>query len=590
MKFFRSFLASFLAVIAAILIGIPLIFIFVGGLIASFNKTPEIKVPNHAVLEMKLNGPIVENASTEAEPFKFDELSTFGISTNKLGLYQIVASIENAAKDDRVDGIYLHLGPGVQTGWANLKSIRDALIDFQNSGKFIYAYSEVFTENTYYLASVADSVFMAPEGIMEFNGLVASPTFYAGLFEKIDLQPKIFKVGTYKSAVEPYIRKDMSEANKEQTSIYLGDIWNTFLEEVSTSRNMSRSDLDQKASQFIFGDGKSAARQGLIDRTAHEHEILSLLAQASDQGDAKPQTLSFAKYMRVPAKKERLATNRIAVIFAEGAIQSGKSTDGVIGSQTVVEQLRKAREDDNVKAVVFRINSPGGSALASDVIAEEVRLTSEEKPIVASFGNVAASGGYYIAAKCDHIFAQPNTITGSIGIFAILYDAKAAINNNLGITFDAVETNESANFGNPFFPMTPAEEALLQRYVERGYGSFIETVRSGRDFADSAAVDKVGQGRVWSGLAAIDINLVDEMGDLSDAIAYAAQQAGLGDDYMMRLLPKPKNVFEELMETMTETTIRGNVPMYDEMQELEKLKQRIPRSGMYMLMPEMEIR
>lgn len=586
MKFFRTFFASFLAVIAAVLIGLPLLFLFLGGLLASFNTAPEVNVANHTVLEMQLKGPIVENASTDQPPFNFAQADPFGLSINKLGMYQIIESLDKAAKDDRIDGIYLHLGPAIQTGWANLKSIRQALIDFQNSGKFIHAYTETYTENSYYLASVADSVFMAPEGVMEFNGLVSSPTFFAGLFEKIDLKPKTFKVGTYKSAVEPYIRKDMSEASKEQTRIYLGDIWETFLADVSMSREVDTAQLNQLANNFVFGDGRTAARMGLIDRATHEHEVLALMAEASSQSEAeKPKLLRFTKYMRVPSPKPRLAENRIAVVFADGAIQSGKSSDGVIGSETVVEQLRKARRDDNVKAVVFRINSPGGSALASDVIAEEVRLTSLEKPIVASFANVAASGGYYIGAKCDRIFAQPNTITGSIGIFAILFNAEATMNNELGITFDAVETNRSANFANPFFPMSEAEERLLQKYVERGYGSFIDVVREGRGFEDSVAVDRIAQGRVWSGEAALDINLVDEVGDLNAAIAYAAEQAGLGDDYMMRLLPRPKNAIEELMETMTETALQNKLPLYQEMKHVEQLKQRIPSSGLYMLMP-----
>ncbi len=586
MKFLRTFFASFLAVIAAVLIGIPLLFIFITGIISRFNSTPEVNVSNHTVLEMRLAGPIVENASTEPAPFSFKEFDALGLSVQPLGVYQIIQSLEKARVDDRVDGIFLNLSPGIGTGWANLKAIRSALEDFKNSGKFVYAYAEAYSERNYYLASIADSIFMAPQGVMEFNGLASTPMFYKGLFEKIDLEPKVFRVGTFKSAVEPYLRKDMSEPAKEQTRAYLGDIWATFLEDVALSRNTSKERLNELADNFVFGDGASAQRTGLIDRIAYDEEVRDLLKEASDLSDAdNPRLLSFKKYLRVPNSKAKLAQNRIAVIFAEGAIQSGKSGDGVIGSQTVVKQLRKARQDKNVKAVVFRINSPGGSALASDLIAEEVRLTSEVKPIIASFGNVAASGGYYIGAKCDRIFAQPNTITGSIGIFAVLFDAQATMNQKIGLTFDEVETNRSANFASPFYPMSPAEEKLLQSYVEKGYGNFLNVVREGRGFPDSLSVDKIAQGRVWSGKAAIGIQLVDEMGDLKAAISYAAEEAGLGSDYMLRLLPKPKSAMEELVESMSESMIEGKVPFQKELQQLEKIKQRIPGSGMYMLMP-----
>jgi len=585
MNFLKSFLASFLAVVAAILIGLPLLFVFLAGIAASFSSTPEVSVPSQSVLEMKLNGPIVENASPESTPFNLDDLSGLGLSFNRLGLYQILASIEKAQADDRIEGIYLNLGPALATGWANVKSIRDALTEFQDEGKFIYAYGEVYNEKTYYLASVADSIFMAPQGVMEFDGLVNSPIFYKGLFDKVDLEPRIFRVGTYKSAVEPFLRKDMSEASKEQTRAYLGDIWGTFLSEVAEGRGMDRSSLDRLANEFVFGDGEAAAQVGLVDRLVYEDDVLARLSKKSGRSeDSQPKLLKLTKYLKVKDPNLKPSNNRVAVVFAEGNIQSGKSTNGVIGSETIIKELRKARKDDKVKAIVFRINSPGGSALASDVIAEEVRLCSEAKPIVASFGDVAASGGYYIGAKCDRIFAQPNTITGSIGIFAILFDAQATMNNQLGLTFDEVETNRSANFANPFFPMTEAEQRLMQSYVERGYGNFLDVVREGRDFSDSAAVDQIAQGRVWSGRAGLDINLVDEMGDLDEAVAYAAEQAGLGEDYMLRLMPKPQSPIEKLMQNMTEAALSENVPMYDEMQDLERIKRSIPRSGLYMLM------
>lgn len=586
MKFLRNFFASFLAVIAALLIGLPIIFMVLGGILASFGSSQKpINVQPNTVLEIKLDVPIVENASTEPVGFDFEKISPLGGSLKKLGLFQIVESIQAAAKDDRIDGIYLNLSPEPQTGWASLKSIRNALLDFQNSGKFVYAYGEIYSEKSYYLASLADSLYMAPEGIVEFNGLTNTPVFFLGMFEKLDLKPRIFRVGTYKSAVEPFIRKDMSEANREQTAAYLGDIWSVFRTDVAASRSMNAEQLDRVADEFVFGKADKAQRMGLIDRAAYEHEVQAQLASATETEADKPTTLSLIKYQRVAVAQRKVSQNKVAIVFAEGNIVRGKSTDGVIGHQSVIEELRKAREDDKVKAIVFRVNSPGGDALASDLIAEEVRRCAAVKPIVASYGDVSASGGYYITAPCDRIFAQENTITGSIGIFGIQFDAQATFNNKLGLTFDEVETNKLSNFANPAFPMSEAEQRLLQNNVEEGYGTFIRVVKEGRGFTDSTAVDEIAQGRVWSGKAAKDINLIDEYGDLRTAVTYAAKQAGLSDDYRLRLLPRPKTPIEELMSEMIEQQASSQVPFHAELQQLHALKRMIPQSGTYALMP-----
>jgi len=589
MKFFKTFFASFLAVIAALLIGLPILFIVIGGIISSIGSSDEeVSVKNHTVLEIKLNGPIVENASKEPLNLDLSSLGPLaGGSTKKLGMYQIVESINKAAEDDRVDGIYLNLPmSGIQTGWANIQAIRKALLDFKNAGKFIYAYAEIYGEGSYYLASVADSIYLPPEGAIEFNGLVSSPTFYTGMFEKLEIKPKIFRVGTFKSAVEPYFRKDMSDANRLQTEKYLGDMWSVFLEDVAASRGTTKDALDQLADDFVLGKGTKAIKAGLLDRVAYEYEVHETLKRASGQADAKkPTLLSLTKYFKVPPVKVNPSRNKVAVVFAEGPINSGKGGEGTIGSASLIKELAKAREDESVKAIVLRINSPGGSALASDIIAEEVRRCSEVKPIVASMGNVAASGGYYIAADCDHIFAQENTITGSIGIFGILWNAEATMNNKIGLTFDEVETNEYANIGNPFFPMSELENGLIQTNVEEGYSSFIRTVQNGRGFVDSAAVDKIAQGRVWSGRMAKGISLIDSYGDLQDAIAYAAEQAGVASEYRVRLLPRAKSPVEEIMGELMDAKMEQEIPMYEEMKQIQRIKRSIPTSGTYMLMP-----
>ncbi|MCI4670186.1 MAG: signal peptide peptidase SppA [Bacteroidia bacterium] len=589
MNFLRSFLASLLAIVVGFLVAIPLMFIVIGGIIASAGKQEAVVVSPGTVLEIKLNKPIVENAEDSPFDFDFDELGAFGSSSSNMGLWQIVQNIDKAKNDPNINGIYLNLQGSVPTGWANMTTIREALIDFKTSGKFIYSYGEVYGEGAYYLASVADSVFMAPEGIFEFNGLASNPVFLTGMFEKLDIEPRIFRVGTFKSAVEPYFRKDMSEPSRLQTEKYLGVMWESFIEGVSVSRKISKEQLNQTAETFMFGRGQDALNAGLIDGTTFDSEMLNKIkAAAGKDKSEKVKFIGLGKYMKTAASKSRVSKNKIAVVFAEGTINSGKSSDGTVGSESIVKALRKARLDDNVKGIVLRVNSPGGSALASDMIAEEIRLCSEAKPIVASMGNVAASGGYYISAPCDKIFAQENTITGSIGIFGILWEAEKALEKNIGLTFDEVETHSHANIGNPTFPIDNVESAFIQANVEHGYGRFIQVVKDGRNFADSLAVDKIAQGRVWAGKDAKDINLIDEFGDLSDAIAYVSEQVGISDDHRVIRLPKVKNPFEKLIEDMTQSyqnKVIEDHPMGKELKKIEEMKRMIPESGLHMLMP-----
>ncbi|MDX2245511.1 MAG: signal peptide peptidase SppA [Bacteroidia bacterium] len=596
MNFIKNIFASFLGVILAFLIGIPFLFLIIGGIAAAIGGSSEkVEVKTNTVLKMDLTGEIVENAAEDPLEFNFDQFMPFaGATTTKTGLFQVISSIQKAKEDDKIRGIYLTLPAEIQANWASLKSIRDALVDFKTSGKFIYAYSEVYAENSYYLASTADKLYMPATGMIEFNGFVAQPMFYTGLFEKIDLKPEIFRVGTFKSAVEPYFLKQMSDSNRVQTQKYMDDLWQVFAEDVAISRSVSVEKINAVASDFIFGDGEQALKAGLIDAVLYEQQVLDALkTELSLEDDDTINFLSLKKYERVPAKSD-FSSNKIAIVFAEGGIQSGKSGDGTMGSETIVEALRKVRKDKNVKAVVFRINSRGGSALASDMIAEEIRLLSEEKPVIASMGDFAASGGYYIAAPCDKIYAQANTITGSIGIFGILFNTQELFNKNLGITFDEVETHTHSNFGNPNFPMPEMERQFIQKTVEKGYGNFLKVVLKGRGFADSLAVDKIAQGRVWSGMEAKKIKLVDEIGDLNKAIAAAAEMAEIGTDYRLERLPKIKSPFEEILGGMMETSsnyVDQQNPLYEEMETLRKIKKDIPQSGVYTLMPfQMEIR
>jgi len=596
MNFSKTYLASLLAIVTGIIVIIPIMFIALTGWFASMASSQEVvPVKNSSVLQISLNSQIVENAAPDPLNFDFEKLFPFpgaGMA-NKMGLYQIIKSIEQAKADDRINGIYLSLDPYIATGWANLSAIRKALLDFKTSGKFIYAYSEIYGESSYYLASTADAVYMPAIGGMEFNGLNGVLMFYKGAFDKLGVTPKIFKVGTFKSAVEPYFRKDMSEASRMQTEEYLGDIWSVFRADVAASRSLSEEKIDELANNLIMADGNKATEVGLIDGALYEDEVLDIIREKNGQEkEDKINFLSLKKYLQVPSGKE-LKKNKIAVVFAEGVIVSGKSSDGNVGSETIVAELRKARNDENVKAIVLRVNSPGGSALASDMMAQEIKLCAKQKPTVVSMGNLAASGGYYISAYGDRIFAQENTITGSIGIFGVLMDANKAVADHLGITFDQVNTHKNGSIADPRLPWSEATDEFMQKNIEKGYSTFINVVKEGRGFADSIAVDKIAQGRVWSGQDAIGINLVDEIGTLDDAIAYVSREAGIADDYRMQLLPKAKSPFEEIMGelgTIQAQKLAEELNVSEEVKMLQEIKKMFPKSGVYALMPTVEIR
>lgn len=590
MNFFKTFLAA-LSAIAVVIFLLFLIFVgIIGSALSGAEK--EVLVKDNSVLQIKLDGQIVENAPAKLDDLDFDfaEFSPFPLTpaSSKLGLFQLIENIQKAKKDDRIRGIYLTISPAMAAGQVTLRNLHDALMDFKSSGKFILSYSEIYTEQGLYLASAADKIYMPKTGIVEFNGYASSPMYYKGLFEKLDIKPQIFKVGTFKSAIEPYISDKMSDSARKQVEIYLNVLWDEYVEDLAEARGMSKAQLNQVAENFVFGDGEKAKAAGLVDELMYEDQVLNKLKEELDIEESdKIKFISMKKYLKTPALKANTAKDKIAVIFADGEIRSGKSTDGVVGSESIVKALRQAREDANVKAVVLRVNSPGGSALASDMMADEVNLTSDVKPVICSMGNVAASGGYYIAAPCDKIFAEENTITGSIGIFGMFFTTNEMFEKKIGITFDQVETHSGANFGNPNYELSKGEQMLLQSNVEKGYGSFLEVVRKGRSafFADSAAVDKIGQGRVWAGRDAQSIHLIDEYGSLQDAIAYAAEVAGLEEDsYRKQLLPRQKTPMEQLMEAFGQAQVQ-HIPMYEEMKQLERLKNMANRPGVYALMP-----
>lgn len=491
------------------------------------------------------------------------DLSMFGGRQDSLQLRTVTRALRAAAKDERVAGVYItgDLSPAAfGSGYAALKEVRGALNDFKASGKPVTAYLTYATTKSYYLASVASDLVLDPYGVIMMPGLASEPTFFAGAFEKFGINVQVTRVGKYKSAVEPFTRREMSPENREEVKKLLTDIWSGLLNDIAPSRDLSA----EKIQTIVDAEGlirPEAAKAGhLVDRIAYRDEVYDTLkAKTGRSGSKEPfKQVSLLNYAKVAkdspelSKKDGAGTKpasksgRIAVIYAEGEIVDGEGDSGDVGGTRFSRELRKLRQDDNVKAVVLRVNSPGGSASASEVIQREVRLLKKVKPVVVSMGSYAASGGYWISAYGDRIFAEPTTITGSIGVFGIQFDVKK-LANDFGVTFDSVKTGKFADALTISRPKTDEELAVLQRMVDWIYAEFVAKVAEGRNLA-SARVEEIAQGRVWSGAEAMEIGLVDELGGLNAAIAYAADKAGLAGNYRLVEYPRQKELFEAIQE------------------------------------------
>ncbi len=543
----KSFFKYVLATVTGIVLSFILLFvvglIIIGGMIASMTSDKEATVADNSLLHIDMKHEITERTV----PDPFEDVDIPGLTTTKsFGLNDILKRIEAAKDDDRIKGIYLDLSamPG---SFATLQEIRDALLDFKDSGKFIVAYSEGYTQRAYYLASTADRVYVNPEGTVDFRGLASQTMFLKGTLDKLGIEAQVIKVGTFKSAVEPFILDKMSDANREQVNAILESIYGHFLGEISASRRLSTDSLRAVADGYLARTADDAVAHGLVDGKKYKDELISELKDSLDIDEDKDlQVVALTKYKPSTTSASASVRDRVAVVYAVGEITSGEGSDDVIGSERISRELRKLRRDDKVKAVVFRINSPGGSALASDVIWREVDLLRREKPVIVSMGDVAASGGYYIAAAADSIFAQPNTITGSIGVFGIIPNMQGLYNDKLGITFDGVKTGKYADaLSNLARPLTADERNIIQLEVNRVYDTFLQRVADGRKLT-AAQVDSIGQGRVWSGQQALENGLVDRLGSIDDAIAAAAQKAGL-ERYRVVTYPAIKNPLDALL-------------------------------------------
>ena len=552
MKFSKVLLAAFLGTLIAMVVTFFIKVGVVSSMISSLSTETETlsKPQPNSVLYMKLDYEIPDR--TTDNPFGGINFSTME-AKDMTGLNDILRNIEHAKTDPNIKGIYMELS-SIPTSTATLQEIRSKLIEFKESGKFIVTYSENYSQSAYYMASVADKIYLNPEGALDLHGMASQIMFYKRLLDKLDVEMQIVRGpnNRFKSAVEPYFLEKMSEANREQMDKLLGSVWGQILGSISESRNISVEQLNKIADNLetIF-DAKKALEFGLVDNLYYKDQMIEELKGLT--GSNKDiNAITNAKYAKSFSEKNP-SKNEVAIIYASGQIYDGKGKDeeSNIYSESLSKTIRKAREDENVKAVVLRVNSPGGSAVASAIIGRELDLTKEVKPVIVTMGNYAASGGYWISAKADYIFADPTTLTGSIGVFGTFPNAQGFLNDKIGLTFDVAKTNENADFGTITQPLTEFQYSKLQQMVVKTYDDFTRRVAEGRGLTQTY-VDSIGQGRVWSGADAIELGLVDKLGDMEDAIAYAAEKANLGSDYKVTEWPKQKDFFTRLMESMNE--------------------------------------
>lgn len=547
---FASFFGTFFSMIVA---GFFLIVIFIAmltGAMSSAGKEHKqiTKVEDNTVLHITLNTPIQDRTSDN--PFENFDFNTFENSSN-LGLDKILESIEKAKNDDRIEGIYLDL-TFVNTGMASIEEIRNALLDFKKSKKWIISYSEVYTQGTYYLASVADKIYVNPAGIVELKGLATQLMFFKNMLEKLDVDVQIIRHGKFKSAVEPFMLEKMSDSNREQLERILNTAWGSMINHIAASRDIKTATINEIADGLKIQDAKDALKYNFVDGVIYKDELLAELRNKlhlEENDDIV--TVSLGKYAKakIKGKKEAKSENKIAVIYANGNIVSGTGNKGEMGSETISKAIREARLDDDVKAIVLRINSGGGSALASDVMWRETTLAKKAKPFIVSMGDVAASGGYYIACAADKIVASEKTITGSIGVFGVIPNMEGFFNNKMGITFDGAKTNDHADMMGIFKPLTGEEKDIIQIGVEKIYDDFITKVAAGRGMTKEE-IDAIGQGRVWVGNDALEIGLVDEIGGMKEAINIAKEMAKL-EAFELENYPKRKDPLEQFIEELS---------------------------------------
>jgi protease-4 len=577
---FASLIGNLLGLALIVTMGVGGL-IFLAASVATKDTGPQVKDKSVLVFDLSLNitdadpdystGELLEQAVAESIP-------------NQIQLRTLLNSLEEASQDDRIVALYLKGGnTSAGNGQATLKEVREALIKFKESGKPIIAYDIDWTEKEYYLSSVADTIAVHPLGSLEMNGLSAQVMFLSGAFEKFGVGVQVTRVGKYKSAVEPFLRKELSPENREQTQQLLSDIWGEYVRSISPDRDITPAQIEQIVNNQGILMAEDAKQQKLVDQVVYFDELVTDFKELTEETEEEDKLFrqmtvkSYAKTSDVvkASQGDVKSDNKIAMVYAEGSIVEGQGISGEIGGDRLAKQLRKIRFDEDVKAVVLRVNSPGGSATASEVISREIDLIqAEEIPVIVSMGNLAASGGYWIAATGDKIFAEPNTITGSIGVFGVLFNVQEIANEN-GITWDSVKTGKFADLTTSIRPKTPEELAQIQKMVDLVYDRFITRVAESRDIPKSR-VQEIAQGRVWSGLDAEEIGLVDELGGIEDAILAAAEIAELEDDWKLVEYPKSRTLEERIFKNLSQAKVTESLPKPDPLtQEFLKLQKEL---------------
>ena len=580
----KNFLKYTLATIVGIFVTTIMFFFLLIIIISASSQEKPVEVKSNTILYMKLNMNIVER--TTDNPLSYLLSGGFG-PPKEMGLNDILSNIENAKKDDNISGIFMELSI-IPAGISTVEEIRDALIDFKESGKFLICFSDFYTQKAYYLASVADKIYLNPAGELHLTGFGAQVMFFKEALDKLGIEVQILRHGAYKSAVEPFMLKEMSDKNREQILEWVGSIWDHTLEGISKSRGIPVEKLDEMADNLSIRSAQHALDYKLVDGLKYKDQIIDELKEITGTDEKKDlKSITLKKYTKVPRIREHkgLARDKVAVIYAHGSIVLGNQGEGSISSVRISKAIRQARRDSTIKAIVLRVNSGGGGSLPSEIIWREVDLAKDVKPVVASFGDMAASGGYYIAAPADTIIASPSTITGSIGVWAMIPNTKEFFNKKLGIHIDVASTNKHADMGSPFRPLTEDEKEVILYGIEMVYNDFVNHVSEGRGMTRDE-VDEIGQGRVWSGINAKEKGLIDLYGGLHESIKVAAGMADL-DKYRVVELPKLEDPFEQFIREWTENTkIRllkndlGSEYRYlkqiQDLKEMEGIQARIP--------------
>ena len=581
-EFFKYVFATVLGVVISFFLIIIVSILLVVGLVSSIETDKTVTVSKNSVLFMNLDQAIVERSPDDT----FANLPIVGGSAEKaIGFNDLIQALAYAKTDDNIKCVYINVS-SPNAGYATMTEVRNAILDFRKSGKKVIAYSEVYTQGAYYMASAADKVYLNPEGALEFKGLSSQVMFFKGALDKLGIEAQIIRVGNYKSAVEPFFTDKMSDKNREQVTAYLGGLYQTFLGGIAATRKISVAELHAIADDYKIQKPQDAVAFKLVDGLKYKDQILEELKSLSGKKSKNLSSITINDYAKnVANDKDKSGADKIAVIYANGDIMGGEGSDTQIGSERISRTIRKARMDSTIKGIVLRVNSPGGSALASDVIWREIVLTKKVKPVIASFGDVAASGGYYIGCSADSIFVQPNTITGSIGVFGVIPNFQKLYNEKLGITFDGVKTGKYADIMSTDRPLTAGERLIIQTDVNRVYDGFITRVADGRK-KSKTYIDSIAGGRVWVGTDAVRIGLADRTGSFNDAIVAAAKK-GKVDDYRVVEYPEILDPLQSFIGNSSD-----KIKMYYAKQELgvhfylyEQIKSTIQKSGVQTRMP-----